>query len=116
MYKITDVVEMGHSPLIGGSITISLEFNDILTKNNRDLYLKIIDALDHCLVTDNKDMIKHSARFFLLDESKSLFEDIHTILYYFVKRECRCTVTIGKESFTEKLRSYSGLLKYNYKG
>jgi len=116
MYKLTDVVEMGHNPLIGGSIVISLEFDDILPENEKFSILEVIDYLDHCLVTDNKEMTNFSSRFFLLDKSVSLFHDIHTILYNFIQENYKCTVTLGKESFTKELESYSKLLEYNHKG
>lgn len=116
MYKLTDIVEMGHNPLIGGSIIVSIEFDTILPKEEKDRFLEIIDYLDHCLVTDNKEMSKFSARYFLLDKSISLFEDIHTVLFNFIKKDYKCSVSIGKETFTKKLKSYSKLLEYNHKG
>jgi len=116
MYKISDVVEMGHNPLIGGSIEISIEFNRILGKEEADKYLTIIDYLDHCLVTDNEQITEFSYRFFLLDNSLSIFEDVHSVLYYFLQQPLNCTVKIGKESYTDILKPHSKILKYNYKG
>ena len=116
MYKITDNVEMGHSPLIGGTIEISIELDKIPSKEKTKEILTVMDYLDHCLVTNNKEMIKFSKRHFLLDKSVSLFEDVQTILYYFLKENYVCTVSIGKESFTEKLAPHSKILEYNHKG
>jgi len=116
MYKITDVVEMGHGSLIGGSVSISLEFDDILDHDDKIHVLEIIDYFDHCLVTDNEALSKMSSRYFLLDKSVSIFEDIHTILFEFIKKDIMCTVTLGKESFSKKLKSYSNILKYNHEG
>lgn len=118
--KLTEITETGYfsknSFLVGGSIKIILEIDKILSENEKNEILKIIDYLDHTLITDNKEIIKFSSRFFLLDKVTTIFQDIHTILYYFLKEPYLCTVSLGKESFTKRLKSYSNLLKFNKEG
>ena len=116
MYRITDTVEMGHFPLTGGSIDISIELDGIPSKKKIKEILEVIDCLDHCLVSDNAAFIEFSERSFLLDKSVSLFEDVHTILYHLLKEDYVCTVQLGKESYTNRLKRSSKLLSYNHKG
>lgn len=116
MYKLTDVVEVGHDVFIGGSVTISLEFDNILSQTEKEQFLKIIDYLDHSTITSNADMLEYTERFFLLDKSTSLFEDIQTLLFHFIKEDLVCTVTLGKESFTNNLSQTSNVIKFNHKG
>ena len=110
MYKITDTVETGHSKFTGGSVTISIQTENILNDHEKEKILKAIDCLDHCLITDNKEFIKFSQRYFLLDKCLSIFEDIQTILYFILKQDYICTVTLGKESYTNKLKNYSNII------
>ncbi len=111
MYKITDRVELGHFPLTGGSVEISIELEKIPSNTEKKKILEAIDKLDHCLISINDEMVKLSQRYFLLDESKTLFEDIHTVLYSILKKNYKCTITIGKESFIDNLKEYSKIIK-----
>jgi len=109
MYKITDVVEMGHSKFTGASVQISLSFKDILSEEDRDLVLGIIDELDHTLLTNDIDYIPFSERFFIV-EAKNPFYDIHYVIYYLIKRhikrlKCKkISITIGKETYTQNIK------------
>jgi hypothetical protein len=116
MYKITDVVEVGHSKFTGGTVTISFIFDSIVDK---EYYLKVIDRLDHCLITDNKEMAKMSHRYILVEDCNNLFIDIHSIMSQFVdERVKHISVEMGKESFTEPHNSNppTHMLSYNIEG
>ena len=84
MYKITDVVEMGHLKFIGGTMTISLTFNDFV---NPEPYYDVIDYLDHCLVTDDPQATLLSSRHFLLDKCQESIVLIHILRY--LEMSCR---------------------------
>jgi hypothetical protein len=116
MYKITDMVETGHSKDIGGSLKISFMFDDIVDSKQ---YFNIIDYLDHCLITDN-EMAIYSHRFILLNSCKNLFEDVHVILSYFLINDNNVKniiVTRNKESFSLPPLPYKSTIsiinKYN---
>ena len=124
-YTLTDEVEMGHFPYIGGTTTISMEFSEIQSKEKQKEYLDIMDRLDHCLVTDNKDLVEFSARYFLLDNSVGLLQDVHTVLAECIGEDTAsaasaasivCTVKIAKESYRAPLKQYSKIIKCNYEG
>ena len=127
MYTITDVVEMGYlteaGESRGGSIQITLEFQEMLDEEAKKSVLTVIDSLDHCLVTSNKSAVQYSVRHFLLSNSVSQFHDIHTILHELLHTQMRtcaipvlCTVRLGKESFSAKLQSYSEIVTYRVEG
>lgn len=111
MYKITDRVELGHFPLTGGSVEISIELEKIPNKEEKERILNAIDKLDHCLISTNEELVDLSQRYFLLDETKTIFEDIHTVLFSILKNNYNCTVTLGKESYMDKLKEYSKIIK-----
>ena len=77
-YSITDVVEVGHSKFTGASIDVTFIWNDIIDIERfrqseiPQLALKLIDCLDHALITDDERFIPHSYRHFLLDKSNDL--------------------------------------------
>lgn len=114
-YTITETIEVGHDRFIGGSVTISIKLRYIPQQTEKNNILSIIDCLDHSTITTNENTAKYSTRFFLLDKSVSIFDDIQTILYYFLGDRV-CTVTLGKESYTNKLYQTSELLKYSCEG
>jgi len=116
MYTITDTVETGYFPSDGGTIDITIELPSIPTNEYRDKILEVIDYLDHCSVTDNEKIVNFSNRFFLLDKTRNIFEDVITVLYNFLQKDYKCTVKIGKESFTDTLKFNSKILKYNTEG
>ena len=84
--EITDTVEVGHFPLIGGTADISVSYvrdyisDDVDIEALNNTILEKIDMLDHCTVTDNEEAIKFSDRYFLLDKSESLLDDIQSVL------------------------------------
>lgn len=84
MYKITDVVEMGHSEYTGGSIAIEFTFGNIV---DNAVYFDIMDHLDHCLVTINPDAPKFNNRYFLLQTSNNLFDDVIGIMIYLIREK-----------------------------
>lgn len=108
MYKITDVVEIGHLKYTGGTIKISFLFDDIV---DNKIYFDIIDYLDHCLITDDDLMKGYSDRFIILFKCKNLFKDIHMILSYFLRNDNKVKdiiITRGKECYSSPpVYSYS---------
>jgi hypothetical protein len=84
MYKLTDVVEMGHSLYTGGSIAITFTFNSLNQGLDKAAYLGIMDHLDHCLVTTNPEASKFNGRYFVLSSSENLFEDVITIMEHLI--------------------------------
>lgn len=121
MFSVKDVVEMGHLKFIGGTVQIEFQFNEIVKSAP---YLKIIDSLDHCLVTDNESALKFSSRYFLLDNSKTLFEDVVTIMSHLIQTSVDQTfleptaivVSIGKETFSSPMKFTSNLISYCNEG
>ena len=118
MYTIEDVVEVGHMPLIGGTMNIKVNFNKVPTVETKENVYQVIDYLDHCLITDNKEAIAFSERYFLLDKSVDLFSDVFTVLYNFLSHHDiqSITVKLGKESFTNRLVNFSNILDYRNEG
>jgi len=81
---VTETVEMGHSLYTGGSITISVEvYND----EEKDYIKSMIDTLDHTLVTTSPELVKFSSRFYFLESSDNIFDDINSILLYRIGRK-----------------------------
>jgi len=124
MYQIKDIVELGHIKDTGGSVNIILHFNEIVV--DPEPYLNIIDSLDHTVITDNPNIIQMSDRHFLLDESKSFFEDVVTVVSNLISeyehcnenvpRCVKCTVQLNKLQFSSKLKEFSKLLTMCNKG
>jgi hypothetical protein len=102
VYKITDIVEAGHSKEIGGSVKISITFDNILPKEEKEKVLDVIDRLDHSLITDNKDFLDFTERYTLLKQSKSPLEDIVGIISSYLSDFEEIEVSIGKETFISK--------------
>lgn len=79
MHKVTDVVEIGHITDMGGSTNISVTYTERQftneVRNLVDLTKKVIDRLDHCLVTDLESDIQYTERYFLIDKATTLQED-----------------------------------------
>lgn len=115
MFKIKDEVEMGHSIHIGGTLTVSVGYKEIQNAEKVKNVLKILDYLDHCLVTDNDGYIEYSERYFLIKKSKSIFEDVIGIISNFIDDCEEITVSIGKLSYTSKPKSIE-LISYSTKG
>ena len=111
-FIVSDVVEMGHSKYIGGSVKIDLTFERVVDPK---LYLQIIDSLDHCLITDSVEMASYSLRHFLLDESKNIYYDVCAVIKHMIKENdvstydtpSEITVTLCKGSFVGST-SYTG--------
>jgi len=119
MYQIKDIVELGHMSQTGGSVNITLHFNSIVEPKP---YLELIDSLDHTVITTNAKLVEMSERYFLLSESKSLIEDIITVIANLVTEYERtidpakllpctgCTIQIGKVQFSSELIKFSKLI------
>ena len=112
MYKLTDIVEMGHTHYTGGSIEIGIEFDSILQEKKKKEILNIIDYLDHCLVTDNKEYIQYSARYFLLKKCNNIFTDIRDIISYFIDYKS-IKIKLGKEECILSDIKLNNILLYN---
>lgn len=82
MYKIIEKAETGHLGQTGGSIKVALTFDKII---DTKYYEKVVDGLDHSVITDDKNVIPYSERYFLLGKCGNVLEDIHDILSYFIK-------------------------------
>jgi len=87
MYKITDTIEVGYAGVNskGATVEITFEFLDYDT-SLRSKSKKLIDNLDHSLITDNLKMIELSERYFLLNELTNIFNDINIILHYLIQQ------------------------------
>lgn len=131
-YSITDVVEVGHSKFTGASIDVTFIWNDIIDIERfrqseiPQLALKLIDCLDHALITDDERFIPHSYRHFLLDKSNDLFLDIHNTLFAVAQKEFKSVydsvddiiIKCGKETYTCKFAVVRSqiLIKYSIEG
>ncbi len=131
-YSITDVVEVGHSKFTGASIDVTFIWNDIIDIERfrqseiPQLALKLIDCLDHALITDDERFIPHSYRHFLLDKSNDLFLDIHSTLFAVAQKEFKSVydsvddiiIKCGKETYTCKFAVVRSqiLIKYSIEG
>lgn len=118
-FVITDVVEMGHFTHTGGTVEISLHFKEVQSPELVKKYLKVIDTLDHCLVTDNVESTTYSARYYLLDKSSNLFEDVVSIItnqmldcYHLQK----ITVKYDKFKYTSEPVLYVDVLEFAIEG
>lgn len=89
MYKIKTKAEIGylsgniHS---GGSVKVIYDFIEY-EKNGLVNVNQITDKLDHSLVTDDKDVISHSYRYYLLKETTFLLNDIYQIVTFLIKKD-----------------------------
>lgn len=133
-YSITDVVEVGHSKFTGASIDVTFTWNEIIDIERfrqseiPQLALKLIDCLDHALITDDERFIPHSYRHFLLDKSNDLFLDIHATLFAIANIEEKfrsvfetvnsIIIKCGKESYSCKFAIVGSqkLIKYSIEG
>jgi hypothetical protein len=114
MYEIRDTVEVGHSNLECGSITIVLGYNEVLSEDSKKIALEKIDYLDHCLITDNTEMARLSDRYFLLGKCEGILKDTVSIMSNFLDFDS-ITVEVGKESYTTT-QTPNNIIKYNVKG
>lgn len=115
MFRITDEVEMGHSVYTGGTIVISVGYNEIQNEEKIKNVLKVIDYLDHCLLTDNNGYLKYSERYFLIEKSESIFDDVIGVISNFINDFEEITVSLGKLSYTSKHKPIK-LISYSTKG
>lgn len=115
MFTITDEVEMGHSKFTGGTVVISLSFDEIKTDIDIKNILSIIDYLDHCLVTDNEDYLKYTTRYFYIENSENIFIDIVGIISNFITDFKEIKIQIGKLSYTS-IHNPINILSYNKEG
>lgn len=122
-FIVSDVVEMGHSKYIGGSVKIELMFDRVVEPT---LYLQIIDSLDHCLITDSAEIASYSLRHFLLAESKNLYYDVCSVISHMIKERVLKTidrphtikVSLCKCTFEGDISApgYSDVLSYHIEG
>ena len=83
MFKVTDVVEVGYfsNDCKGGSVDISIYCNQkYYSEELKQQILQIIDKFDHCLITDNDEIIGHCKRYFKVKLSNTIFDTIMEIL------------------------------------
>lgn len=107
LYVIEDTVETGHAERIGGSISIKIYYEKILSEEERDNVLKIIDYLDHTLITYNKNYINISKRFFLVKDSGNLLMDVIGILNHFITDALGFEVSLRKETlYIERFNNF----------
>ena len=82
MFTIGDIVETGYNSreVVGGSVEIKLHFKHIQTPADSKVYLKIIDKLDHCLITSDINSAVWSQRYYRLGSLNNIYEDIVSII------------------------------------
>lgn len=87
MYKITDKVETGylHNDCKGGTLHITFNYSTYNSEIKSEV-LRTIDYLDHSLITSNSDALQFSERFFLLEKTENIFNDVLFILYDFISK------------------------------
>jgi len=121
-YTVYDLVEVGHNKETGGTIKVSLTFDNYVEKEH---YLTIIDYLDHSLITDNQSDLEFTKRFFLMKNnankvSSYLFDNIRDIIHNFLtNHSCILTLELDKEIITFELdcnNKPNTLLNYYVKG
>lgn len=122
-FIVSDVVEMGHSKYIGGSVKIELMFDRVVDPAP---YLQIIDSLDHCLITDSEEMVSYSLRHFLLKESQNLYYDVCGVICHMIREQSpklfglphTIKVTLCKCSFEGNVNAqfYSDVISYHIEG
>ena len=79
-YEIIERVETGYSngSHVGGTIRVKLTFDYYIEDTTE--YSKLIDMLDHCLVTSNEEAKKFSTRIFVLEKVTNFYEDVISIV------------------------------------
>lgn len=122
-FIVSDVVEMGHSKYVGGSVKIELMFETVVDPAP---YLQIIDSLDHCLITDSEEMASYSLRHFLLKESQNLYYDVCGVIKHMITEQLpklsggphTIKVTLCKCSFEGNVDAqyYSNVVSYHIEG
>jgi hypothetical protein len=127
-FTIEDVVEAGHSSFIGGSVKIKFYFKKKSYNKLKQLpyavndYLHVIDRLDHCLISDTPALTSYCERYFLLDDCKSLYEDIISVMTYSIQFESGLSlpdyieVSLGKTSYKSRPRILSTIDECSYRG
>jgi len=80
---VRDVVEVGHLPLIGGTVDVELIYKGLTLSDHLIKHLrKYIDLLDHTVIIDRQNikMKKYSDRYILIDSSGSFQRDVADIM------------------------------------
>jgi len=115
MYKLSDRVETGHFKNVGGTLYIDLEFDKFVDKEK---YLTILDYLDHCIISDSLQISEFAERYFILDKSFNLFEDVISIISNFLPGDELVLISVrkGKETYSSYPNTKSKILKYKIKG
>lgn len=127
MFKIKDIVELGHMEETGGSVNITLAFKDHLDKDQIEDYLSIIDMLDHSVISAHDFIKTKSARFFHLGRSCGIMVDIVQIISKLIKEyedkrtsvnTCiNCIISLNKIEYeSEILMSSGNILDYSTEG
>jgi hypothetical protein len=123
MYMISKTVELGHSIYTGGSIRIGLEFVDVISDTDKELYLKLIDSLDHTIITTDESIKQQSRRYFLLMYSSNIFYDICHVITGLLKdldisndEQFRIHIQYGDETYIGVMGLDSHLISYNIEG
>ena len=106
-YTLKDCVEVGYTGETNRGGTLYYEVQTDLSRPE-ELFKKvekIIDRLDHCIVTNDKNVASISERFFLLSSLSSFFPDIlFIILEMFYSEDILVNITslkltLGKVEF-----------------
>lgn len=129
MYVLKDRVELGHSKDTGGSIDIEFHFSKMkYAVKQKEVYLKVMDTLDHCLITDSLALANECVRYFLLSKSKGVFKDAVTCLTWALLDRFDdventiyalpdlITITLGKETYGSVPNIRSNVLSASTEG
>jgi len=123
MYMISKTVELGHSIYTGGSIRIGLEFDDVVNDTDKEFYSKLIDSLDHTIITIDESIKQQSRRYFLLKSSSNIFYDICYVITSLLKdspksnkERFKIHIEYGDETYTGGMIVGEHLISYNIEG
>lgn len=77
MIAISDIVECGYfdNDEKGGTIEVSVLVKGNYYKKIAPEILKLIDCLDHCVITDLEEIAQVSKRYFLIEEKNCFLND-----------------------------------------
>lgn|SRR5574343_339520 len=86
--KISDVVELGHTLDIGGTVKISInyEYTKKITNEFIASVKKEIDKFDHAVISYNQDVKLYSKRYFVIAQD-SIYNNILVILMKLLKNK-----------------------------
>lgn len=125
MFIIKDTVECGYfdDKEKGGTIDVSITIHPV-DKDYIPEIIKIIDYFDHCVITDDPEVVNFSERYFLIPKKVGFLEDVANCLGYLLKDDkvkwdvSDITITLGKISYKVDLDylGFSHVIDYCVKG